>query len=325
MTASEPRYFNELIRILDNVRTGDTISVARNAEDIAKKYATKGFHERADKIRQRTQRLNRNSDSSMRNLEQQAERLGLEIFYPADSALKAKDYVVSEKNRVVIKELVQVMQKKEVFWEAEIPLPNKTLMFGAPGTGKTVCAHYIAEQLNLPLVLVRLDAMIDSALGGTAKNIRAAFDLGNKQPCVLFLDEFDAIGTDRKRLNGDGAELEMKRVVNSLLQNLDALNDEVLLFAATNLDSEIDPAVWRRFQNRMNFELPTINELVHYLNRNINDMFLVEQVLTLFQDKSFAEIEIVLNRAKTKAILRSSELTAEVIEESLMEQLEQVH
>ena len=105
------------------------------------------------------------------------------------------------------------------------------LMYGPPGTGKSRLARHIAKELGLDLYVARLDGLISSFLGSTSKNIRALFDFAAKTPCVLFLDEFDAIA----KLRGDSQELgELKRVVNSFIQNLDTLGSHSIVIAATN-------------------------------------------------------------------------------------------
>ena len=323
MQQTEPKFFYELLRLIDNAYIGDKVSITREVETIAEKFENKGFHQRAEKLRTKAERFKRNRCSGLSSLESSSLELGCELFYPKEAATKARDFIPTPANKIKIHELIQVVKKKEAFWEAEIPIPNKIIMFGPPGTGKTVSAHYIASVLNLPLLLVRLDTLISSSLGGTANNLRKAFDAANKQPCVFFLDEFDAIATNRNLLKGDGAENEMKRVVNSLLQNLDALSDEVMLFAATNLDHEIDPAVWRRFHNRMNFELPDEEAMFTYLSKQLDDTFLIHDVLGLFLGKSFAEVELALNKAKTKCILRAANMSKELIFESIDEILMQ--
>lgn len=323
-TPVEPRYFNELVRILKAAYTKDTISVAREARNIAGKYRNKSFEERATKIEQLAYRLERNnSKGDLMDLDDLARKNGMDFFNPEDSMRYAKGYVMSKTNKRIINELILVMERKEAFWEAEIDLPNKTLMFGPPGTGKTTCAHYIASILKLPLLIVRLDSLVDSSMGGTAKNIRKVFDLANKQPCILFLDEFDAVAVSRAQQGSNEVGREMSRVVNSLLQNIDALDDEVILFAATNLSTEIDAAVWRRFQNRMEFEKPGTEEMFVYLEGSLKDRLLVEQITGLFEDKTFAEVSIVINRAKVKSIIYGEELSYELFEQAADEQLEQ--
>ena len=321
MATTEPKFFYELLRILKTAYTGDQISIAYEAEKIAEKYEKKGLQERANKIRAQAERLRGRGNRIDNPLGELTQKLGCEFFYPSEAAVKARDFVPTSKNKTKMTELINVVRKKEVFWEAEIPLPNKTLLFGPPGTGKTMSAHYIASLLSMPLILVRLDMLIDSHLGGTAKNLRKIFDVANKQPCVLFLDEFDAIATNRQRLRGDSVENEMKRVVNSLLQNIDALNDEVMLLAATNLDSDIDPAVWRRFHNRLDYELPDEHAVFAYLSKSMGNTFLVHEITPFLIGRSFSDIEMIVNKAKTKSILNAIDLSARLIHESLEELL----
>jgi hypothetical protein len=127
------------------------------------------------------------------------------------------------------------------------------LMYGPPGTGKSRLARYIAQELGLELYVARLDGLISSFLGSTSKNIRALFDFAARTPCVLFLDEFDAIA----KLRGDSQELgELKRVVNSFIQNLDTLGNQSIVIAATNHQELLDSAIWRRFSYRLALDFP---------------------------------------------------------------------
>ncbi|HEY2390125.1 MAG TPA: ATP-binding protein [Candidatus Angelobacter sp.] len=134
--------------------------------------------------------------------------------------------------------------------------PSRTcLLFGKPGTGKTRLAYYIGQQLGLPVVLAKLDGLISSFLGTTARNIGLLFDFANRYRCLLLLDEFDALA----KLRDDPQEIgEIKRVVNTLLQNIDGRVSRGLTIAITNHESLLDSAVWRRFEIRV--EIPSPNE-----------------------------------------------------------------
>ena len=127
--------------------------------------------------------------------------------------------------------------------------PTRSLLiYGPPGTGKTLTAHYIAEQLGLPLVTARIDGLISSFLGTTARNIANLFDFANRYACLLLLDEFDALA----KLRDDPHEVgEIKRVVNTVLQNLDHRRDFGVTVAITNHDGLLDAAVWRRFETQL--------------------------------------------------------------------------
>ncbi len=127
------------------------------------------------------------------------------------------------------------------------------LVYGPPGCGKTQLARFVAAELGLPLITARIDGLVSSYLGSTAKNIRQLFDHATSRPSVLFLDEFDAIA----KMRDDARELgELKRVVISLLQNIDAAGKDHVLVAATNHDHLLDPAIWRRFSYRVRLAEP---------------------------------------------------------------------
>jgi hypothetical protein len=132
--------------------------------------------------------------------------------------------------------------------------PSKTcLIYGAPGAGKTRLALWIASQLDLPVVLVKLDGLISSFLGTTARNIGNLFSFANRHRCILLLDEFDAIA----KLRDDPQEVgEIKRVVNALLQNLDARKNIGFSIGITNHPRLLDPAVWRRFEVQLEIPKP---------------------------------------------------------------------
>ncbi|PYD52811.1 AAA family ATPase [Komagataeibacter rhaeticus] len=132
-------------------------------------------------------------------------------------------------------------------------LPAKTcLIYGQPGTGKTRLAFWIARKLDLPVVLVKLDGLVSSFLGTTARNIGNLFTFVNRYRCILLLDEFDAIA----KVRDDPQEVgEIKRVVNALLQNLDVRQNIGFTIGITNHPKLLDPAVWRRFEIQL--EIPT--------------------------------------------------------------------
>jgi ATPase family protein associated with various cellular activities (AAA) len=134
--------------------------------------------------------------------------------------------------------------------------PSRSCLFyGPPGTGKTLTALTVAQRLQLPVVNARIDGLVSSFLGTTARNIANLFDFANRYRCVLLLDEFDAMA----KMRDDPHELgEIKRVVNTLLQNLDARKGIGLTIAITNHEGLLDSAVWRRFENHIRVELPDL-------------------------------------------------------------------
>lgn len=242
------------------------------------------------------------------------------FFTPKDCAKKVKRIVLHPQNRQIVEEFVTILGMKEKFEEHEVPIPNKVVMFGPPGTGKTLTAFYIAQQLDIPLILVRLDAIIHSHLGETGSNIRKIFDYAKSSPCVLFLDEFDAIA--RTRENNDEVK-EMARVVNTLLQCLDEFEGDSIFVAATNLEEELDNAVWRRFDTKMTFGMPDDDSRNEYIQLLIGDFEQEKHILELSSELlmgcSFADIEQIVLKAKRKAIIENNQLTFCTIAESFEE------
>lgn len=137
------------------------------------------------------------------------------------------------------------------------------LLYGPPGTGKTLTALMLARRLGLPVVNARIDGLVSSFLGTTARNIANLFDFANRYRCVLLLDEFDALA----KMRDDPHELgEIKRVVNTLLQNLDARKGIGLTIAITNHEGLLDTAVWRRFENHIRVDLPDLPTRLQMIN-----------------------------------------------------------
>ncbi|WP_256225788.1 AAA family ATPase [Pseudomonas sp. RIT357] len=153
------------------------------------------------------------------------------------------------------------------------------MMFGAPGTGKTLLAHHMAKELGYPLVVARLDGLVSSFLGTTARNISNLFTFANRYKCILLLDEFDAVA----KLRDDPNELgELKRVVNTLLQCLDERSSIGFTVAITNHESLLDPAVWRRFDIRIEVPKPNWDARVQILKAQFSGGMKISAVQLLF-------------------------------------------
>lgn len=151
---------------------------------------------------------------------------------------------------------------REVLSRYRLPVNNKLLMYGKSGCGKTMTAKAIAQELGRRIYIVNLGQIISSKLGETAKNISMLFTTVAHNQAILFFDEFDSLGKIRDYDNRDSGE--MKRVVNTLLQLIDDLPNDAVLIAATNQLHMIDEALLRRFELRMEFELPGHQALDHY-------------------------------------------------------------
>lgn len=182
--------------------------------------------------------------------------LALVDFYAADQH-PASELVLHPYVRDRINDFLNSVRMHDEWAAHGVASASRLLIYGPPGTGKTSIARSVATHLGLPLILSRSDALVSSLLGQTSRNIRNIFDYATSNPCVLFLDEFDALAKNRS----DSREIgELQRVVIALLQNVDALDPSSVLIAATNHPELLDPAAWRRFDYTLKVDVPGADE-----------------------------------------------------------------
>ncbi|MGH2870371.1 MAG: AAA family ATPase, partial [Solirubrobacteraceae bacterium] len=160
--------------------------------------------------------------------------------------------------------LIKQRQQAHRLTEVGLEPPNSLLLQGPPGVGKTLTARHLAGELGLPLVTVELAALMSSLLGQTGQNLRQLLDHARSFPCVLLLDEFDAVAKRRDDQTDIG---ELKRLVNVLLVELERWPETGLLIAATNHPQLLDPAVERRFDVILNLTVPGQKERAAILRR----------------------------------------------------------
>lgn len=251
-------FMNELFRIVNGALRLDIDKVRNYTEFLADRLEKEGEVVPAGRLR----KLLQESDHQLRPADAKFTRT---LPVDADSrfpliekvnlaANLEPDVFLVDEQWAVVHEFVSVAKSFGQLEASGMGDSLSLLMSGPPGTGKSRVARYIARELDLDLYVARLDGVISSFLGSTSKNIRALFDFASRTPCVLFLDEFDAIA----KLRGDSQEMgELKRVVNSFIQNLDALGPSSIVLAATNHQELLDAAVWRRFGYRLQLEYPT--------------------------------------------------------------------
>lgn len=300
-------YLLEISRIVDGAVKGDRTRVVAYTEQLIKKVRQAGNLQAADRL-QRT--LDRVTASEL-----VASALHGPVRLPVDHdsrlALADEEYATATTEEVVlepmiegrVREFVSFVKASDRLMAARVGVAPTMLIYGAPGVGKTALARHIASRLELPLITSRVDSVISSFLGNTAKNLRLLFEHAKSRPCVLFLDELDAIA----KLRDDEHELgELKRVVVSLIQNIDALDNQTVLLSATNHHHLLDPAIWRRFAFRIELSLPTPEargRMIELFLREHYDAGGDQVLAAISEGLSGADIRLVCDNAIRMAVI----------------------
>lgn len=295
--------YAEILRIIEGGLNKDDQKVINYSKSLAEKLASEGNQSFAKKILKLIDSQNLNLvrfDGLMaKPLDKESNLETVEVIIPTESndTLIFNSFIENE-----IKDFILSYYKRETLLENDIDLGNNIILYGAPGTGKTSLAKYISLQLNLPLIIVKLDGLISSMLGNTAKNIRKVFEYAARRPCVLFLDEFDVIAKVRDDKNDSG---ELKRVVNSLIQNIDNFKGNSILIAATNHADILDRAIWRRFDKILELGYPDYEMRLKIINSELGK-YTVSKTLSEKEIEKFAEITENIAPSVIKLILKNS-------------------
>ena len=186
------------------------------------------------------------------------------LLYEVEPSRTLESLLLNEDVLTACRELVEEQHRKDLLRSYGVEPRHRVLLSGPPGNGKTSLAEAIATGLMVPLFVVRYEAVIGSFLGETSGRLKRLFDFVRTHQCVLFFDEFDTLGKERGDTHETG---EIKRVVSSLLLQIDALPSHVVVVTATNHAELLDRAVWRRFQLRLALPAPTITQKEQWFAR----------------------------------------------------------
>lgn len=176
------------------------------------------------------------------------------LLYEIEPRRTLDSLLLSEPVKSACSELVEEHNRRDLLRSYCLEPRHRLLLSGSPGNGKTSLAEALAHELMAPLFVVRYEAVIGSFLGETSGRLKRLFDFVRTHQCVLFFDEFDTLGKERGDTHETG---EIKRVVSSLLLQIDSLPSHVVVVTATNHAELLDRAVWRRFQLRLEMPGPT--------------------------------------------------------------------
>jgi AAA+ superfamily predicted ATPase len=177
-----------------------------------------------------------------------------EPYYETAPERRLEDLLLPEVVKKACRELIEEHGRADLLRAYRLEPRHRVLLAGPPGNGKTSLAEALATELALPLLIVRYESVIASYLGETAIRLARLFEQVRTHRCVLFFDEFDVVGKERGDVHETG---EIKRVVSSLLLQIDELPSHVVVVTATNHPELLDRAVWRRFQLRLDLPTPT--------------------------------------------------------------------
>lgn len=309
--------YNELIKIIEGGVVCDSKKVVNYSLQLASSLEKSGEEKLAQRIKDAIKRRPQSVamlDSFMTRPVDSETRLDIvDVTYPS---ITEDRLVFSRYVHDAISQFVEEFKRIDQLIQSGIVPANTLLLYGPPGCGKSSAAKLIASMLQLPLVTAQLDCLVSSLLGSTAKNIRKVFEYAGQQPCVLFLDEFDVIAKMRDDKNELG---ELKRVVNSLLQNIDQFGPSSVLIAATNHDQLLDPAVWRRFATTLRIDIPDADGVESILKLNLsgvkNDIIcdgkVSAMVCEVFSKMSPSDMECIISSVRRKVALSGRESISE--------------
>lgn len=302
---------SDILRIIEGGLNNDKRKIISYSNRLADYLETEGNVQLARCIKEQIQNSTVKSSATadaMRMLPLDSDsKLQIVEVIPEDSV--RTNIVLSDNVVRQVEDFIELVKHSDELEQAGIKVSKSMLLYGVPGCGKTSIAHYVSEKTGLPLVVARLDGIVSSLLGSTAKNLRKIFSYACSMPCILFLDEFDAIAKARD----DNHELgELKRVINSLLQNIDSMPASSVLIAATNHPELLDNAVWRRFITKVEVGMPddeSRKKIILNLITGFNCSFAEEpQKLKIMNDlmrsMSPSDISTIFTKLKVKGIIR---------------------
>ena len=301
--------YTEMSKIIEGGLNGDREKVYNYAKVLADNLEGTGEKALAKKIRnvisgRKTGTIALDSLSS-KPVDGESRMDMVDVSYPS---IEEGFLVLNKETEAEIEDFIKCYQSRDKLISAGIDEGNSLLLYGPPGCGKTTVAKYISSRTGLPLVTVRLDGLISSLLGSTAKNIRKVFDFASRQECILFLDEFDVIAKVRDDKNETG---ELKRVVNSLIQNIDIFSRDSIVIAATNHHELLDPAIWRRFNRVLAVEKPSAEDIKKIVSSYVSTGNVafglsdknISTVATALEGLSHADVKTVLNNAIKNSLI----------------------
>lgn len=279
-----------LLSIVKSAIGNDNLSLRKAVEALAADERSKNHRILADRLTEILSVQNNQISKSPSTFIQNGTR---DLVYEIIPEKRFSDLVLERDVLEICREVVEEHHRADLLGSYGIEPRHRLLFAGPPGNGKTTLAEAIASELMYPLIVVRYENIIGSYLGETASRLQKVFETARSRKCVIFLDEFETLGKER----GDTRETgEIKRVVSSLLLQIDRLPSHTVVITASNHPELLDRAVWRRFQVKVQLSSPTKEQVVQFIKSfEERTGFKFKMPYTALADKlagiSFSEIE----------------------------------
>ena len=296
-----------LVALVKSGAGGDDLAFRRAAEALIAEEENKKHGVLASQLAEALTRRRPSLGGRVSTLSRHDEASGL--FYEQEPERRITDLVLTAEVRQAVNELVEEHHRRDLLRSHGVEPRHRMLLVGPPGGGKTSLAEAIATELAVPLLSVRYEGLIGSFLGETASRMETLFAAVRVRPCVLFFDEFDAVAKERGDTHETG---EIKRVVSSLLLQVDKLPSHVVVVTATNHAELLDRAVWRRMQLRIELPNPTRAGKVEWLNAwsgrtGVHFGLSARTIAEHLKEVSFAELEDFALDVQRRLILTGPE------------------
>lgn len=261
----------QLSDLFRSIALEDLASAAEKAEAICSNAEKKGHLNVAKTLRGAL-------EASSNGFSNQNIGTSLQLAFPIDpwrdgleklsDTISLDQVFLTASTRKSVQEVISEYKLKSELEKNNIQPRSKLIFHGHSGCGKSMTAKAIAHELQLPIFMLRFDEIIGAYLGQTASKLRRIFQFIDNKPCVLLLDEVDAIGRHR----GDSRDVgELDRIVISLMQELEHSNSKGLIIATTNIPKDLDRALWRRFDLNIEFRKPNTTQIRKFAKKVADD------------------------------------------------------
>ncbi len=237
-----------------------------------------------------------------------------EMVLQIDKDYVLNDFVCPENVESKVSRIIQEYHHREKLLEYRLQNRRKIMLAGPSGTGKTMTASVIANEVRLPLYVVLMEKVVTKFMGETSLKLSRIFDLIAQEPGVYLFDEFDAIGSQRGLENEVG---EQRRILNSFLQFMERDDSDSLIITATNNVNVLDKALFRRFDEVIVYELPSENEIEKIIFRQLKDFLprslSAKMISGMFEKMSHAEITMVCRDIVKESLLTNQKIDLDMI------------